>query len=73
MRKGNPAGEVFAEEVKTLKERFGGRDYITMGECESYLRADRRTLLAGEGFPAKKVGGRYLVQLTALAWYLLEV
>ena len=60
----------YRDALERLLNVFGGRDVLDMGEVCQYLHRDRRTLLQDKSFPAKKIAGKYLINITALARYL---
>lgn len=60
----------FYETRAALTERFGDKALLHIGEVCEYLGADRRTLLADESFPVRKVGNQYRVPLISLARWL---
>lgn len=62
--------EGFREQLEILMSKFPGREAIGIAECCTVLGTDRRVLLADRTFPAKKVGGKYLVPLVGLARWL---
>ena len=53
-----------------LEEAFPKRTTITRQEAARYLRVDPRTLSRCKDFPLKKIGGRYVVSVVALARWM---
>lgn len=62
--------EGFRDQLESLVQRFPGREAIGISDCVDILGFDRRVLLADRTFPARKIGGKYMVPLVALARWL---
>ena len=62
--------EGFHEQLASLISRFPGREAISLEACCKILDTDRRILLKDKTFPAKKVGGKYMIPLVGLARWL---
>lgn len=60
----------YRDVLERLLDTFGGKDVLTMTEVCLYMHCDRRTLLQDGRFPAKKIGGKYVIHAAALARYL---
>jgi len=62
--------EGFRDQLAVLRERFPDVEAIDIKTCESILTCDRRTLFNDKTFPAKKVGGKFVVPIVGLARWL---
>ena len=62
--------EGFREQLQSLMERFPGKEAVGLEACCEMLDTDRRILLKDKTFPAKKVGGKYMIPLVGLARWL---
>ena len=62
--------EGFREQLQSLMERFPGKEAVGLEACCEMLDTDRRILLKDKTFPAKKVGGKYMIPLDGLARWL---
>lgn len=62
--------EGFREQLESLVSRFPGKEAVSLETCCELLDTDRRILLNDKTFPAKKVGGKYLIPLVGLARWL---
>lgn len=62
--------EGFREQLQSLMERFPGKEAVGLEACCEMLDTDRRVLLKDKTFPAKKVGGKYMIPLVGLARWL---
>lgn len=62
--------EGFREQLESLTTRFPGKEAIGLPECCAILCTHRDVLLSDKAFPAKKVGGKYLIPIIALARWL---
>ena len=56
--------------LEIINKAYPGKLVLTMKECCVLLRRDRRTLLKDRAFPARLIGGQYLVNVTSLARYM---
>jgi hypothetical protein len=59
----------YRDNLERISARFNG-ELIPLLDVVGYLGCDKRTLMADNTFPAKKVGGRYFVTVVALAKWL---
>jgi len=62
--------EGFRDQLAALRERFPDVEAIDIKTSERILGRDRRTFLSDKTFPAKKVGGTYMVTVVGLARWL---
>lgn len=62
--------ETYYPALAELKEAFPGRPLLSRQEAARYLRVDPRTLSRCKDFPLKKIGGRYVVSVVALARWM---
>lgn len=63
--------ECFRDQLQVLQQRFEGQEVISMSEACSLLHLDRDALLNDRGFPAKKVGKKYIISLVPLARWMV--
>lgn len=56
--------------LEMLQKMFPGRMALSINEVCATIRVDRRTLLKDRTFPARMIGGKYIISITALARYL---
>lgn len=50
--------------------QFPGVAAIDFKTCEKLIGCERHTLMNDKTFPAKKVGGKYIIPLVALARWM---
>lgn len=62
--------ECFRDQLQRLDEKYPGQEVLDLKDACDLLRTDRKTLLCDQSFPAKKVGGKYIIPLVALARWL---
>ena len=62
--------ETYYPALAELKEAFPGRPLLSRQEVARYLNMDPRTLSGDRTFPQKKIGGRYMVSVVALARWM---
>ncbi len=63
--------EAVREQYAALTERFPGKEAISLDECLSILPVrGRYTLINDTTFPVKKICGRYVIPLMALARWM---
>ena len=61
----------FYDQLSDLKEVFGAdTKQISLNKASKYMGMDARTLKASKGFPVKKIGKSYSVNLINLARWL---
>lgn len=61
----------FYDQLADLKEVFGAdTKQISLNKAAGYLRMNARTLKAAKGFPVKKIGKCYSVNLLSFARWL---
>ena len=53
-----------------LEQMFPGRMALTINETCAIMGLDRRTLLKDPAFPARLIGRKYSIAITALARYM---
>ena len=53
--------------LELLRSTFPGRVELGMKEVSELLNRDRRTLLKDRAFPARMIGNKYSISITALA------
>lgn len=56
--------------LEQIKEKYPGKINLTIQEACAVMGRDRRTLLKDRCFPARLVGGKYAISITALARYM---
>ncbi|MCD7805392.1 MAG: helix-turn-helix domain-containing protein [Oscillospiraceae bacterium] len=56
--------------LELIQQMFPGRVALTITETCAVTGLDRRTLLKDREFPARQVGNKYSIPVTALARYL---
>lgn len=62
--------EGFRETLAYLRERFGGRDAISVREFAQYLGRDYQTtqnLIRAQKLPGKKISNRYVITIVQIA------
>lgn len=62
--------ELFRDNLVRLDAAFPGVELLPIVKVAAYLGKDKRTLKAQKGFPARKVGGYWVVPKAALASWL---
>ena len=62
--------EGFREQLEMLTNQFPGVAAIDFKTCEKLIGCERHTLMNDKTFPAKKVGGKYIIPLVALARWM---
>lgn len=61
----------YREILRLIQEQYPGRLTVTIQEaCKITGVKDRRRLLKDRAFPARMIGGKYAISITALARYL---
>lgn len=60
----------FREQLELLQGLFPGVAAVDIKTCETLTGCERHTLMNDKTFPAKKVGGKYIVPLVALARWM---
>lgn len=60
----------FREQYDALAVRYPNVEAIDVNTCAALLGIARNTIMGDKTFPAKKVGGKYIVTLVALARWL---
>jgi hypothetical protein len=60
----------FREQIDRLDAKFPGKEAIDLKEATEYLDTDKACLLSDNTFPAKKVGGKYLIFKVRLASWM---
>lgn len=62
--------ERFREQLELLQSMYPGVVAVDIKTCEKITGCNRHTLMNDKTFPAKKVCGKYIVPLVALARWL---
>lgn len=63
--------EGYREQLARLDEKFPGREVLTLAEAQALLGdVYRTTILGDETFPVKKLSGKWIVPMVALARWL---
>lgn len=62
--------ESFRDQLQALRERYDGQEVLTMGQSCALLGVDRDALIHDPGFPAKKVGKKYIIPIVPLARWM---
>lgn len=62
--------ESFRDQLQALRERYDGQEVLTMDQSCALLGVDRDALIHDPGFPAKKVGKKYIIPIVPLARWL---
>lgn len=62
--------EGFRDQLQRLDEKYPGVEAISLPEACKVLDVYRDTLLNDKSFPAKKVSGKWIVPIVALARWL---
>lgn len=60
----------YRHNLELLRDRFPGRMELGIVEVAEVLERDRRTLLKDRAFPARMIGNKYSISITALARYM---
>lgn len=60
----------YRENIELIGSFFPKRAALTMPEVCKLVGLDRRTLLADRTFPARMVGNKYMIPVTALAAWM---
>lgn len=56
--------------LELLQSTYPGRVELGIAEVARLLNRDRRTLLKDRTFPARMIGNKYSISITALARYM---
>ena len=59
--------ECFRDVLERLSERYPGKEAIPLKEASELVGTCERTLKEDSKFPARKIGGKYVVPLVPLA------
>ena len=62
--------ECFRDALERLTDRYPGKEAIPLKDASELVGACERTLKADKTFPARTVGGKYVVPLVPLARWL---
>lgn len=62
--------ECYRDNLANLRDRYPGKEAISLNEAAAYLGAKRERLLGDETFPWRKLGGQYIVVLVNFARWL---
>lgn len=62
--------EMYRENLERVMEYWPTQEMVRMKDVAMWLGVDIRTLQRDKTFPAKKIGGRYFVSVTALASWM---
>lgn len=60
----------YRDVLECLISAFQGKEVLTISDVTGYMHCDRATLLRDKQFPARKIGGKYVIHVAALARYL---
>lgn len=62
--------EDYRANLEILQTKYPGRCSLTIQEACAVMERDRRTLLKDRAFPARMIGNKYVISISALARYM---